>query len=352
MKKIFMIMLFTVVTVIGSGQGLNICLANGSDVRVRQSEVEKIVATDKDIPAPDEGGYLFIFMTNAKYGRMHYALSRDCYEWTTLNDGQPIDKSYCGHPDVCRGPDGTYYTISVNPYELWTSKDMVKWDKRPLSRSYLDAAAEDGWQVTFYNGAPKMMYDDASGQFMITWHGDRGDGKTDDWDTMRTLYTLTSDFETFTHPQPLFSFTGKNADMEIIDCIVRKVDGKYYAILKDERSRDKASTGKTIRIAESDALTGPYSDPVGSLTPADKMREAPIIVERPGGGWYLFAESYDAPPLRYELFVADNITGRYKIDRTFKCPAVNDGTDRPNARHGCIVPVDENIYQAIFNAYK
>lgn len=56
----------------------------------------------------------------------------------------------------------------------------------------------------------------------------------DDWDSMRTLYVLTKDFETYTEPQKLFNFTGADENMAIIVAIIRKVNGVYYAILKDD----------------------------------------------------------------------------------------------------------------------
>lgn len=79
---------------------------------------------------------------------------------------------------------------------------------------------------------------------------------------MRTLYVLTKGFETYTEPQKLFNFTGTDENMAIIDAIIRKVNGVYYAILKDERDPAVApETGKTVRIATSSNLTGPYTNP-------------------------------------------------------------------------------------------
>ena len=50
----------------------------------------------------------------------------------------------------------------------------------------------------------------------------------------------------------------------------------YYAILKDERDPARCSeTGKTVRIATSSNLTGPYTNPGAPVTPNDMMREAP-----------------------------------------------------------------------------
>lgn len=321
------------------------CAACADDVPVSPGPADEVIEET-------DGGYVFAFMTNANYGKLYYAASRDGYNWTVLNNCRQIDASYRGHPDICQGPDGTFYMISTQPLQLWTSSDLTKWDKRKFPTAMYDTARKKGWQVTSYWGAPKIMYDDASGQFMITWHGDRGDGIHDDWDSMRTLYVLTKDFVTFTDAEPLFDFTGDDADMSQIDCIVRKIDGRYYAIVKDERSSEQAPlTFKSIRIASSDNLTGPYSNPGPSVTPTDAYREAPILVEQPhGNGYFLYAEYYASKPFCYGMFKAPSINGPW-VERPFNGPNVEDGTDRPGARHGCIVKVNEPIYQAVLAAF-
>lgn len=122
-----------------------------------------------------------------------------------------------------------------------------------------------------------MFYDKDSEQYIISWHA-CNDPDKDDWDSMRTLYVLTKDFETYTEPQKLFNFTGTDENMAIIDAIIRKVNGVYYAIMKDERDPAVApETGKTVRIATSSNLTGPYTNPGAPVTPNDMMREAPIL---------------------------------------------------------------------------
>lgn len=41
-------------------------------------------------PESQDGGYLFAFITNSRYYMMHYALSRDGYNWHTLNGGNIV----------------------------------------------------------------------------------------------------------------------------------------------------------------------------------------------------------------------------------------------------------------------
>lgn len=306
----------------------------------------------EEIPVETDGGYLFAHMTNANYGKLYYAVSRDGINWETLNKGRIINSAYIGHPDICQGHDGAFYMIAVNPLALWRSENLVTWTSTQLNEMIFNRSNAQGFYTTYYWGAPKMFYDKDSEQCIISWHA-CNDPDKDDWDSMRTLYVLTKDFETYTEPQKLFNFTGTDENMAIIDAIIRKVNGVYYAIMKDERDPAVApETGKTVRIATSSNLTGPYTNPGAPVTPNDMMREAPIFIERPNhSGWFIYAESYAAKPYGYHLFQSTSMDGPWK-ERTFSGPNVKDGTDRPGARHGCIVKVNETVYQALLKAYK
>ena len=205
------------------------------------------------------GGYLFVHMTDQNYGRMFYSVSRDGLVWETLNDGKVILETYLGHPTLTRGGDGKYYMIGVSTGKtphypvLWFSDDLVVWGHRDLSPDIFDVSAFNYKNDTYYYGAPKVWYDSASGRYIITWHaGITGvDNAQEEWESKRTFYILTEDFETFTPADRLFDFTGDDADMATIDTIIEKEGDTYYAIIKDERWPDKCPTGKTIRIASS-----------------------------------------------------------------------------------------------------
>lgn len=292
------------------------------------------------------GGYLFVHMTDQNYGRMFYSVSRDGLVWETLNGGKVILETYLGHPTLTRGGDGKYYMIGVSTGQtphypiLWFSDDLVVWGHRDLSPDIFDVSAFDYKNDTYYYGAPKVWYDSASGRYIITWHaGITGvDNAQEEWESKRTFYILTEDFETFTPADRLFDFTGDDADMATIDTIIEKEGDTYYAIIKDERWPDKCPTGKTIRIASSSSLTGPYTNPGPPVTPS--WREAPTIVRSPDGqGWYLYTEQY---PTAYELYKCSSLAGSMWSQVAFTPPV---------ARHGWVMRIDETQYQAIVDAY-
>jgi hypothetical protein len=180
---------------------------------------------------------------------------------------------------------------------------------------------------------------------MITWHANEkelsGNAR---WESMRTFYILTKDFETFTSATRLFTFTGADDNMAQIDASIHYSGGKYYAVIKDERWPEHASTGKTVRIAQSESLTGPWSNPGGSVTPS--WREAPTLVQSSDGSyWYLYVEDYTVH--RYELYRSSSITNGSVWEKVeAMTPPLGD-----NCRHGCVIPVDEALYQKLKKTY-
>lgn len=292
------------------------------------------------------GGYLFAHMTNAAYGHLFYSVSRDGLKWETLNKANEIVSDYRGHPDICQGGDGNYYMIGVRDEHsplltLYHSSDLITWGRKDLARSVFDVSHLGQENEAYYVGAPKMFYDEASKQYIITWHASfPGLKDVPWWEGMRTCYVLTPDFETFTKAERLFNFTGSDENMATIDAIIRKVDNTYYAIIKDERWPEKSATGKTVRVATSPNLTGPYSNPGPPISPS--WREAPIIVKSMDDkSWFLYVENYGEH--LYELYKANSLTGSMWSKVEFTPPV---------ARHGFIIKVNEKQYQDIVKAYK
>lgn len=296
---------------------------------------------------PEYTGYLFAHMTNATYGRLYYSLSRDGKEWQPIKNGEKIIEDYLGHPNICRGADKFYMMGVTTSGELrqpvlWTSTDLVNWERKDFSRDIFDVSAYDYENEPVYLGAPKIFYDEANARYIVTWHAyDPTVGKGNPlWESMRTFYFLTEDWETFTKPQRLFDFDGEDSTMATIDVILNKEGDRYYALIKDERWPETVSTGKTIRVASSDNLTGPYTNPGPSIT--DAWEEAPVALRKNDGtGWYLFTERYLEHSQRYTC----REVGSFE-DASWEKVEIASPED---GRHGCVIPVTEEEYQAILN---
>lgn len=299
-----------------------------------------------------EGGYLFAHMSTSDYGSMYYSVSTDGIHWETLNDGQKINE-YRGHPDFCLGRDGKYYMIGIDGNTrkplLWSTSNLIGWGiEKHLSESIFDVSESGYFTEKVWYNAPKMYYDRDSDQYIITWHPAEAiydkENLTEEeeknmWRSIRTFYVLTKDFENFTKPQRLFNFSGEHENMPTMDAIIRKIDGKYYCFIKDERwPEDIGEGGKSIRITVSDNLTGPYCNPSDSVT--DTWTEAQTLAMAPDGkGWFLFVEHY---PLEYYLYSAPSIDGKWEKIEIMS----------PDARHGSVINITGEQMLAIKRAYK
>ncbi|MDI1305798.1 MAG: glycoside hydrolase family 43 protein [bacterium] len=298
--------------------------------------------------------YLFAHMTHTDYGRLYYSVSLDGLHWTNLNNGKRVFPEYQGHPDICKGPDGNYYIAGNNSDEspeinIWVSDDLITWKKHAVYTPDLKSTP-DYSNALQRIGAPKLYYDKDSAKFMLTWHTPHKQGSKEDpeayWASQRTLYVLSKDLKTFEGtPNRLFDW-----DMGTIDVFIRKVGDSYYAILKDETYPTLYwTTGKTIRIAKSKSLLGPYSLPQESISP--NFREAPMLIPSPDDKiWYMYYEQY--PGVSYGLSISDNLNGPWFQASGYTFYSDWDKYSLPEkARHGCMISISTKEYDSLVQKF-
>lgn len=298
--------------------------------------------------------YLFAHMTHGDYGRLYYSVSTDGLHWKALNGKKRITDEYRGHPDICKGRDGKYYmagnTSDASPdIVIWVSEDLISWERFATFTPDLKSTP-DYANALQRIGAPKLFFDDATDQYMLTWHTPHLEGTKEDaeryWASQRTLYVLSKDLKSFsTQPTKLFDW-----NMGTIDVIIRRVGNQYFALLKDEAYPTLYwPTGKTIRIARAPALTGPYSEPAAPISP--NFREAPMLIPSPDNQvWYLYYEQY--PGVSYGLSIADNLNGPWYQASGYTFHSTWDKYSMPEAvRHGCMIAISEAEYDALVDRF-
>jgi hypothetical protein len=304
-------------------------------------------------PADFKQAYLFAHMMTGDYGVLYYSVSLDGLHWTFLNKGKPIDPAYHGHASIAQGPDSRYYLVGNksddDPYiRFWVSDDLIKWTPYGTYMPDLSKALDHPLQRI---GAPKLMFDKASGQFLLTWHTPNVPGTPDEpetyWASQRTLYVTSPDLKTFAAaPKRLFKW-----EMATIDTVVQpNPDGGYCAVLKDERYPSyNWTTGKTVRITCAPTLTGPYPEPGPSLSP--NFREAPTLIRAPNGiDWYLYYEQYAGTS--YGLSMAPRLEGPwYQVSGNSGVPEWNRFEMTPRARHGSMIEISRETYDRLIKAY-
>lgn len=304
--------------------------------------------------APVHEAYLFAHMIHSDYGRLYYTVSTDGLHWNTLNGGKRVFDDYRGHPDICKGHDFRYYIAgnrrdSSPDIDFWVSHDLITWEKH--STFTPDLKSTPGYSQALQRiGAPKIFFDEESGQYMVTWHTPHLESTPEDgeryWASQRTLYALSKDLKTFSpHPERLFSW-----DMGTIDVFIRKIDGVYYAVIKDETYPTLYwVTGKTIRICKAPFLFGPWSEPSSSISP--NFREAPMLIPSPDAKhWYLYYEQY--PGVSYGLSIADNMNGPWFQASGYTFFSTWDKYSLPpKVRHGCMITISKQEYDRLVERF-
>jgi len=302
-------------------------------------------------PAHPPEAYLFAHMTKEDYGRLYYSVSTNGRHWTLLNGGRRVmGDDYLGHPEIARGPDGTYWLVGVRPREnpgviFWQSRDLIAWTRGPgIDGPRFDVGERKGGPP--YLGAPKLFHDAATGLYYLTWHAARRDlppnvihGVNEArWSDMRTFVMTSPDLQTWTTARPLFHY-----DLATIDVIIRREGDRYYAIIKDEHYPTfDHPTGKSIRLAHANHPLGPWSEPGPSVSP--NYHEAPTLIPRADGpGWLLYHEQY--PGIQYKISTARTLAGPWYQEwiNTYKVP--------PVARHGVMLPISCAEHDALVTAF-
>ena len=303
---------------------------------------------------PVNEAYLFAHMMHDDYWRLYYSVSLDGLHWEILNGGERVFEDYRGHATIIQGHDGRYYIVgnrndSAPDINFWVSDDLISWEK--YSDYTPDLKSVPNYPTAMARiGAPKIYYDRPSGQYLLTWHTphemDRTDLPEPYWASQRTLYVTSKDLRTFDGPpKKLFDW-----NMATIDVIVRQEGDIYYALIKDERYPTLFwPTGKTVRIARSEHLLGPYSEPGPPVSPG--FREAPTLIPSPDGTiWYLYYEQY--PGVSYGLSVASSLDGPW-----FQASGGTYYRDwdkylfPPQVRHGGMIPITRKQYDALVAAF-
>lgn len=299
--------------------------------------------------------YLFAHMTKERYGVLYYSVSLDGLHWQRINGGKPVSEDYHGHASIARGGDGRYYLVGNKGDDdplirFWVSNDLISWTSFGTYRPDLHNIPGHANALQRI-GAPKLFFDEASGQFLLTWHTPTLEGSKADperyWGSQRTLYVRSTDLRTFhAPPHRLFAW-----NMATIDTVIQPDGaGKYCAIIKDERYPSyEWTTGKTIRISCSNKLLGPYPLPGPPLSP--NFREAPTIVRAPNrNDWLLYYEQYAGTS--YGLSMAPKLQGPwYQVSGNSGVSEWNRYEMPPGTRHGSMIEITRKQYDALLAAY-
>jgi hypothetical protein len=242
---------------------------------------------------PEDNVYLFSFFKGNGESGLHYAWSEDAYNWEALNNGNSLLTPTAGEdklmrdPCIIRGGDGRYHmvwTVSWKEKGLGYaySEDLINWSEQqfiPVMEH--EENARNTW-------APEVTYDDKKDEYMIYWATTIDGQFPETWVeeeaglNHRMYYVTTKDFSSFSETKLLYE-----PGFNVIDASIVPHNGKFIMFLKDETRMPPA---KSIHVATSQTLTGPYSPPSDAIT-GDYWAEGPtsLYVD---GKWIVYFDKY------------------------------------------------------------
>lgn len=289
--------------------------------------------------AEDEGytAYLFAYFTGNSQSQeqIRLALSLDGYNYTPLNNGNPVISSdtialkrAVRDPHILRGEDGkTFYMVvtDMKSSDGWSSNDGLVLLKSTDLVNWTHAAIDfpDTWPSRFNRQAltqvwaPQTIYDPVAQKYMVYYSiGENGDH-------YKIYYSYANeDFTTLTQPEILYDHGSNTIDADIV-----YKDGLYHMFFKTE------GEGNGIQKATAATLQGPW-------TPNNKyLQQTTVAVEGSGvfkkinsDEWILM---YDCYTSAYYQFCKSTDLEHF----TWVCNTSTSGSFSP--RHGTTLPITQ-----------
>lgn len=214
--------------------------------------------------------YLFTYFTgNApQEEQICYALSKDGYNFTPLNDGEPVIKSdtiaftQCVRdPHILRGEDGkTFYMVATDMRSsygwesnrgmvLMKSTDLVNWTHSTVC---FHTKYPKQWGNVIRVWAPETIYDKDAKRYMVFYSLRTSDADSFD----KIYYSYVNDDFTDLIGEPEFLFDNGSATIDG-DIVYNPSDQRYHLFYKSE-------SGRGIYQATSMSLTAPAGTAPGS----------------------------------------------------------------------------------------
>ena len=236
--------------------------------------------------------------------QVHFAVSRDGYQWEAVNGGAPVfiaDKGERGvrDPSIIRTQDnhfvilGTDLCMSENfekkyqkqwanmgrygsrSISMWKSEDLIHWSGQRLVQ-----LCDENFGCCW---GPDVLYNAHTGKYMVYWASSHS---SNDYGAKSIYYAETADFESFGEVK----FLCAKEDASVVDPQIHQVGGTYFRFLKS-RSNPFAvilEKGKTIHGAY-ERLRG-FDEWMGRLTANEY--EAPSMYQLPDGQWCLLLDYF------------------------------------------------------------
>ena len=299
-----------------------------------------ILATPATVMAQKKVAYLFTYFTgNApEKEQICYAISQDGYNYTPLNDGQPVIasdtislKKGVRDPHILRGEDGYFYMVvtdmrssqgwaSNRGIVLLRSKDMVNWTHHTVNfpEKYAGTMFANVTRVW----APQTIYDKAAGKYMVYFSILTDDGQCP-YDKVFWAYANEDFSDLEGEPQVLFDYEKSAIDTDI----VQDEEGIYHVFFKTEGEKKK---GIRQYLATDLHDTASWQLLPGTCEDTDKAVEGSGVFQRIEGDWVLMYDCYING--HYQFCTSQDLKTFTRVQDT-----ATEGAFTP--RHGTVIAI-------------
>lgn len=291
--------------------------------------------------------------------QVYFALSKDGFNWTQLNNGDPVLTSTMGEKgcrdiDVIRLKTGGFIILTTDLSIAYRMDEnyQVNWKEVNSTGSKCLCMWKTNDFITFseqkriYFGrddfgclwAPEIFYDDINDEYLIHWGSTVAE---DNFTHMSIFCCTTKDFESFSEPKLFFT-----KDNEILDTHLVKFDGIYHLFYKNAEhpSMNMHATSKN--------LYGPYEhdkafeDYMATFEKPGSY-EAPTTLVLPDGRWCLMLDFFgcEKEKMGYVPFVSSKPGNAdfKRADEKFSFPY--------GFKHGGIIEITDDEYIRIEKHY-
>ncbi len=299
----------------------------------------------------DYTAYLFTYFTgnDMKDEQICYAVSRDGYDYTPLNDGKPVIasdtialKKAVRDPHILRHTDGWFYQVATDmaSSEGWSSnrgivlmrsRDLIHWQHHAIHfpKRFKGTLFEDVTRVW----APQTIYDEEAGKLMVYFsiktshHGS--------YDLVYYAYANEEFSDLEGEPQVLFDTGSASIDTDIM----RDQNGTYHVFYKTEGKKHK-----DIRQFMAKSLHEPDQWILlpGKCQATTEAVEGSGVFQLTDGSWALMYDCY--------------LKGYYQFCSSqdliwFKAVKNTELKGHFTPRHGTVIPITEEELERLQAAF-
>ena len=278
---------------------------------------------------------LSYFRTQAE--ALHLAVSEDGLRGRALKNNQPILTGTVGartlrDPFVFREEPSGASRFHLFATDGWrsdgivhaVSEDLLHWSeqKRIPIMAHVPGT-RNCW-------APECFYDLEKRLYRVIWSSTVRESEAPDTYDHRIWGTTTTDFLTYSAPEPFFD-PGYN----VIDATIVRHGNGYLMAFKDERGENRRGTDwKAIRVCFSNHARGPWTEISDLITPS--LTEGPALFRR-GDRWVML----------FDHFTEDFFGALQSADGR-RWEAVTEELSFPDGlRHATVLEVPEAVGQKL-----